>query len=80
MTEDTHLRIALLCFPGLTQLDMTGPYEVLVRMPRTRVHIVWKDTAPVRADRGLRILPDLSLKKRPIRMCSLFREDPASRI
>ena len=26
-------RIAMVLFPRLTQLDLTGPYEVLARMP-----------------------------------------------
>ena len=30
----------MLIFPRLTQLDMTGPYEVLARLPNTKVHLV----------------------------------------
>ena len=30
-------RIGMLIFPRLTQLDMTGPYEVLARLPDTTV-------------------------------------------
>ena len=30
----------MLIFPRLTQLDMTGPYEVLARLPNTTVHLV----------------------------------------
>src|SRR6266567_3977961 len=44
----TH--IGMLLFPRLTQLDLTGPFEVLHRVPDTQVHLVWKDTQPVRAD------------------------------
>jgi len=29
--------IGMLIFPRLTQLDMTGPYEVLARLPNTKV-------------------------------------------
>ena len=32
--------IGMLIFPRLTQLDMTGPYEVLARLPNTKVHLV----------------------------------------
>jgi cyclohexyl-isocyanide hydratase len=39
------------------QLDLTGPFEVLHRIPDSRVHLVWKDTQPVRADSGLGLLP-----------------------
>ncbi|WP_210188791.1 hypothetical protein [Hyphomicrobium sp. CS1BSMeth3] len=30
-------------FPRLTQLDLTGPFEVLARLPNADVHLVWKD-------------------------------------
>jgi cyclohexyl-isocyanide hydratase len=52
------LEIGLLLFPGLTQLDLTGPFEVLARLPGARVRLVWKTLDPVRADTGLTILPD----------------------
>ena len=32
--------IGMLIFPQLTQLDMTGPDEVLARLPNTKVHLV----------------------------------------
>jgi cyclohexyl-isocyanide hydratase len=55
--EMPAFRIGFLLFPGLTQLDMTGPYEVLARLPDAEIHLVWKDPAPVRSDRGLAIVP-----------------------
>jgi cyclohexyl-isocyanide hydratase len=51
----TH--IGMLLYPGLTQLDLTGPFEVLHRVPGARVHLVWKDTRPVVADSGLGLVP-----------------------
>ncbi|WP_347557431.1 DJ-1/PfpI family protein [Robbsia sp. KACC 23696] len=48
----------LLLLPGMTQLDLTGPLEVLARLPGWRVEIVARSTAPVRADSGLIIQPD----------------------
>ena len=36
MSQTTHLRSGLLVFPNLTQLDLTGPYEVLARLPGPR--------------------------------------------
>lgn len=47
----------LLLFPHLTQLDLTGPYEVLARVPGARVHLIAKTLDPVAADTGMRILP-----------------------
>jgi cyclohexyl-isocyanide hydratase len=51
------LQIGFLLFPGVTQLDLTGPYELLARIPGAELHLVWKDLAPVTSDTGLRLLP-----------------------
>lgn len=50
-------RIGLLVFPDITQLDMTGPYEVLTKLPGAEVHLVWKTLEPVTAGGGMRFLP-----------------------
>jgi cyclohexyl-isocyanide hydratase len=47
----------MLIFPRLTQLDMTGPYEVLARLPDTKVELVARTLAPVTTDRGMQIVP-----------------------
>jgi cyclohexyl-isocyanide hydratase len=59
------LQIGMLLFPQITQLDLTGPFELLYRVPDSAVHLVWKDTAPVVAESGLRILPTTTLKDCP---------------
>lgn len=59
------LHIGLLLYPGLTQLDLTGPFEVFHRIPDAQVHLVWKDLAPVRADSGLQLLPTTTLAECP---------------
>jgi len=59
------MRIGLALFPGLCQLDMTGPHEVLVRLPGAQVEVVAKTTAPVATDRGLTITPDIALTNAP---------------
>ncbi|KAK7205108.1 class I glutamine amidotransferase-like protein [Myxozyma melibiosi] len=51
------LSIGLLLFPKLTQLDLTGPYEVFARAPGATVHLIAKSLDPVAADRGLQIVP-----------------------
>lgn len=51
------LQIGLLLFPDVTQLDLTGPWEVFARTPGVECHLIWKDLLPVRSDRGLSILP-----------------------
>ncbi|MCA1749714.1 MAG: DJ-1/PfpI family protein [Parasphingopyxis sp.] len=47
----------MLIFPDMTQLDLTGPYEVFARMPGTVIDLVWKTRDPVRDFSGLTILP-----------------------
>jgi len=51
------MRISMLLFDGFTQLDLTGPYEVLARMPETEIALVAKSLEPVRSDTGLRVVP-----------------------
>lgn len=57
--------VGLLLFPDLTQLDLTGPFEVFARTPNCDVHLIWKSTALVRTDRGLTMLPTTTLADCP---------------
>jgi cyclohexyl-isocyanide hydratase len=41
--------IGFVIFPNLTQLDFTGPLQVLARLPQSATHIVAKSGAPVPA-------------------------------
>jgi cyclohexyl-isocyanide hydratase len=59
------LTIGFLLFPRLTQLDLTGPYEVFSRLPGAAVRLVWKTLEPVRADTGLGMLPDTAFADCP---------------
>lgn len=51
------LQIGLILYPDLTQLDLTGPFEVFSRMPDAQVHLIWKTLEPIQSDTGLRLLP-----------------------
>jgi cyclohexyl-isocyanide hydratase len=53
-------RIGLLIFPNMTQLDMTGPYEVLARLPNSSVDLIARSLDPVATDRGMRIVPTVT--------------------
>jgi cyclohexyl-isocyanide hydratase len=53
-------RIGMLIFPRLTQLDMTGPYEVLARLPDTKVELMARTLDPVTTDRGMQIVPTVT--------------------
>ena len=57
MSAPGPFRIGFLLFPRLTQLDMTGPYEVLARLPGAEVLLVAKTLDAVPSERGLAILP-----------------------
>lgn len=59
------LQIGILVFPGVQQLDLTGPYEVFASLPETKVHLVWKDRAPVTSATGLVLDPTMSFSACP---------------
>ena len=61
----TERIIGMLIFPRLTQLDMTGPYEVLARLPNTIVHLVAHTLDPVKTDRGMMIVPTVTYANCP---------------
>lgn len=54
MTQPIH--IGFLLYPGVTQLDATGPAQVLSRVPGAVIHMVAKAKAPVETDAGFAIL------------------------
>ena len=54
------LQIGFLLFPGIQQLDLTGPYDVLGSLPDVKLHLVWKDLAPVTSSTGLVFTPTMT--------------------
>jgi cyclohexyl-isocyanide hydratase len=57
--------IGFVIFPELTQLDFTGPQQVLARMPDSAIHIVAKSLAPVPSDSGLSLVPTHTFENCP---------------
>ena len=51
------LRVVFLVYPNVTQLDLTGPAQVLSRLPNAKVDLVWKSLDPVQTDSGFALLP-----------------------
>src|SRR3954469_4003797 len=49
--------VGFVIFPQLTQLDFTGPLQVLARLPQSATHIVAKSKDPVPSDCGLGLVP-----------------------
>jgi len=67
--------IGFVIFPDLTQLDFTGPLQVLSRVPQSATHIVAKSEAPVPAIAGW-----ASCQRTPLRIvrpstCSVSRAE-----
>ena len=63
--HDTHLHIGSLLFEGIDQIDLTGPFEVLSRIPNATYRIYGKAAAPMRDLKGLWLVPDASLAEAP---------------
>lgn len=51
------MNIVFILFPNLTQLDFTGPLQVLSRLPGAKIHLAAKTTAPVPSDGVLTFNP-----------------------
>jgi transcriptional regulator GlxA family with amidase domain len=51
------MKIAYVVYPDFTGLDLIGPYEVISRWPDVDVRFLATQTEPVRADRGLTVVP-----------------------
>jgi cyclohexyl-isocyanide hydratase len=65
LPETMHLNIGSLLLETLDQIDLTGPFEVLSRLPNATHRIYAKSKDPVRDVMGLRILPDATLAEAP---------------
>ncbi len=63
--HDTHLHIGSLLFEGLDQIDLTGPFEVLSRIPNSTYRLYGKTADGVRDLKGLRLIPDAALADAP---------------
>jgi cyclohexyl-isocyanide hydratase len=58
-------RIGFLLFDDVTQLDFTGPLQVLNRLPGISIHLVARAAGPVRTDCGPFILADTAFEDCP---------------
>jgi len=63
--SSTHLTIGCFVFPRQDQIDFTGPFEVLSRIPNSTIHVIAKTKNPVRDVKGLILTPELSLADAP---------------
>ncbi|MDZ7626861.1 MAG: DJ-1/PfpI family protein [Parvularculaceae bacterium] len=51
------MNIVFVLFPNVTQLDFTGPLQVLSRLPSAKIHIAASTMAPVATDATLTLNP-----------------------
>lgn len=63
MTNPIH--IGFLVFPKVTQLDLTGPAQVLSRVPGAKVHLAWKTLEPLVTDVGFSLNPTVAFADCP---------------
>src|SRR4029077_13353657 len=55
-----ELQIGFVLFPRVTQLDFTGPLQVVSRIPNSKVHLIWKRIEPVSSDTALTLNPTIT--------------------
>lgn len=60
-----HLNIGAIAFPAMDQADLTGPFEVLSRIPDASFHLFGKTLDPVRDVKGFVITPEQALAHAP---------------
>ena len=61
----TPIAIGILLYPNVTQLDATGPAQVLARVPGATLHMIWKTRDPVPTDAGFSIVPNTTFADCP---------------
>jgi len=65
MDGHRKLRAGFLLFPRLTQLDFTGPYEVLARVPELEIFTIAERAGPVRTEFGLTLIAEHDFQSTP---------------
>ncbi len=63
--RDAHLDIGAIIYPLIDQIDFTGPFEVLSRIPGSTFHVIGKDRTQVRDMRGLLLTPEETFSQAP---------------
>jgi cyclohexyl-isocyanide hydratase len=63
--QTKHLTIGCLIFPRMDQIEFTGPFEVLSRIPDANLHVIAKTKNPVRDMQELILTPEMSIAEAP---------------
>ena len=61
----SQLVVGCLVFPRQDQIDFTGPFEVLSRIPDSTVHVISKHADPIRDVKGLILTPEMRIADAP---------------
>ncbi|MCA9781559.1 MAG: DJ-1/PfpI family protein [Candidatus Eremiobacteraeota bacterium] len=57
------MQVAFVLFPNLTQLDLTGPLQILHRLPGATIHLAAASREPVPSDCGLSLVPTCTFEE-----------------
>lgn len=60
-----HLHIGFFIYPRQDQIDFTGPFEVLSRIPEVTTYVIGKTKIPFRDVKGLILTPDFMITEAP---------------
>src|SRR4051794_26042244 len=63
--REPNMNIGIIVFPRMDQIDFTGPFEVLSRLPGAAIHVLWKEKTPIRDIKGLILTPERTLAEAP---------------
>jgi cyclohexyl-isocyanide hydratase len=65
MDSPRKLKAGFLLFPGVTQLDFTGPYEVLGRLLELEIYTIAEEAGPVVSELGLVLMAEHDFSSTP---------------
>jgi cyclohexyl-isocyanide hydratase len=65
MPTPLHLTLGAIIFPNIDQIDFTGPFEVLSRLPDSTFHVISKSRKPMRDINGLILTPEMAFHEAP---------------
>ena len=60
-----HLHVGAVIYPAMDQIDFTGPFEILSRLPDSTFHVLGKENKPIRDVEGLLLTPEHTLAEAP---------------
>ena len=66
VSKATSMQVVMLIFPNMTQLDLTGPFEVFARFKEFKIALAWKTSDPVTDGSGLKITPSATFSNCPM--------------